>query len=121
MTRESREVWAQRVEDWLDSGLTCAQYAAKCGLNEHTLSNWRGKLRRAAKQGGDAVNRRGDRARRATAECETPKFVELAAVAEQDSRVELELPNGCRIRFSASVDAHAVGSLVGVLLRQVRS
>ena len=118
--RATREVWARRVQDWLDSGLTCAQYAAKTGLNEHTLGNWRGKLRRAANP-GSSVSRGVADARKSIAEAETAQFVELSAVAAPDTRVELELPNGCRLRFALGFDAVALGSLVDVLLREVQS
>ena len=121
MARESREIWAQRVRDWIDSGLTCAQYAAKAGVNERTLSNWRGRLRRAAQRGGGSVRRGGKRSRHATERCETSHFVELSAVGGQDSRLELELPNRCRLRMSERFDAQAVSSLLELLLHQVPS
>ena len=38
-------VWEERVEGWARSGQTVKEYAAKIGVNPHTLAGWRWKLR----------------------------------------------------------------------------
>src|SRR5581483_5210790 len=45
MTRETQELWSKRVERWKDSGLTAAEYAQEMGLNPHTLTYWKWRLK----------------------------------------------------------------------------
>src|SRR5581483_10199918 len=47
MAQKTSEAWAKRVERWR-SGLTAAQFAAREGINRHTLTYWKWKMRRAA-------------------------------------------------------------------------
>lgn len=44
MARETRQVWAKRVERWIDSGLTAREFAAEIGVNPNTLASWRWRL-----------------------------------------------------------------------------
>lgn len=44
MGRDSRAVWAKRVERWQDSGLTSTEYAAEVGINPRTLAYWKWRL-----------------------------------------------------------------------------
>lgn len=44
MARETREVWAKRVERWRDSGLSLKEFAAEIGVNANTLAGWRWRL-----------------------------------------------------------------------------
>jgi len=44
--RESREVWAKRVERWKDSGLVCTDFCAKIDVNPRTLLYWAWRLRK---------------------------------------------------------------------------
>jgi hypothetical protein len=67
--RESREVWAKRVERWGDSGLTAAQYEAETGISARRLSYWKWQLR------ADAERERKPAAARAP----EPTFVEVVA------------------------------------------
>ncbi len=48
MARETREVWAKRVERWRDSGLSLKEFAAEIGVNANTLAGWRWRLGAAA-------------------------------------------------------------------------
>jgi len=45
MERASRETWAKHVERWRDGGLTAKEYAAEAGVNAHSLSWWKWRLR----------------------------------------------------------------------------
>ena len=53
MARDTREVWAKRVERLADSGLTAKEFAAEIGVNANTLAGWRWRL--AAKPGRAAA------------------------------------------------------------------
>ncbi len=45
MGRDTREIWAKRVERWADSGLTAAEFASEAGVNPRTLTFWKWRLR----------------------------------------------------------------------------
>jgi len=114
MGRESREVWAKRVERWRDSGLTAKEFAAETGLNPGTLTYWKWRLRGAGgvKPEQSAVG----------GAC----FVEIApsAVAAAPSEsaepepIEVVLHDNLRIRVPARFDAAALGRLLAVLERR---
>lgn len=70
MARETREVWAKRVERWLDSGLTAREFATELGVNPNTLANWRWRLAQES-----------DPPARSNSGTSTPPFVELIAAA----------------------------------------
>jgi hypothetical protein len=44
MARESRAVWAKRVERWRESGLRATEFAAELGVNAATLTQWKYRL-----------------------------------------------------------------------------
>ena len=44
MARDAREVWAKRVEQLADSGLTAKEFAAEIGVNANTLAGWKWRL-----------------------------------------------------------------------------
>jgi hypothetical protein len=44
MAKETRAIWAERVEGWRASGLTAEEYASKLGVNARTLVYWKWKL-----------------------------------------------------------------------------
>jgi hypothetical protein len=48
MVRESRAVWAKRVERWQRSGLSGAAFAAQLGIKEATLRHWKWQLGRSS-------------------------------------------------------------------------
>jgi transposase-like protein len=45
MTRQTEQLWRKRVEGWKDSGLTAAEYAREIGVNPHTLTYWKWRLK----------------------------------------------------------------------------
>jgi transposase-like protein len=46
MARESREVWAERVKRWRESGQSAQEFAAAMGFNVWTLRKWSDRFRR---------------------------------------------------------------------------
>jgi transposase-like protein len=50
MERKSREVWAQRVARWQESGLTCKEFASEMGINAASLANWKCRLASEARR-----------------------------------------------------------------------
>ena len=46
MARETRAIWAKRVEQWKRSGLTGAAFAERIGVKEATLRHWKWQLDR---------------------------------------------------------------------------
>ena len=109
MGHEAREVWAKRVERWLESGLTLKEYASEVGVNPHTLAGWRWRL---------------SLAQRTTA---VPTFVEVVSTPEArtpsagrqeaagSEPLELVLRDGHRIRIPVHFDAGALRRVVEAL------
>lgn len=107
MPRDTREVWAKRVERWVDSGLTAKEYAAETGLNANTLAHWRWKLGGTVKE-----------ARRPA----RPTFLEIVrppdavpTEARPLERLELVLRSGLRVLVPPRFDADALRRLVDAL------
>lgn len=115
-SRTSREEWARRVADWRRSGLPARRFAAREGINHHTLSHWAWRLGEERRGGTDAA--RG------------PRFIEivgaLADPAEASSEdgqpalpaAELVLRDGLRLRLALPADergAKVVATLVAAL------
>jgi transposase-like protein len=105
MAREGREVWAKRVERWVDSGLSAKEFAAETGVNANTLAHWRWRLGAKAPAG---------RTEAATAPV---RFVELAAApaAEEAGGFEVVLAGGRTVRVPPRFDATELARLVQVL------
>jgi transposase len=115
MARATREVWADRVGKWKQSGLTAAAYAERTGLNVNTLRHWSWSL------GKSARGRRPASALRTLA----PTFVEVFAgvtppsLAENEpdraEPFELVLRDGLRIRIAPGFEAAALRRLLDVV------
>jgi transposase len=112
MAQKASEVWATRVERWRRSGLTAAQFAAREGINRHTLAYWKWKLR----HGPQPPPRRESQSAgvvRAT------DFVELVAtrgeVAEPTPAFEVVLAHGYRVRLADGFAGEALTRLLNVL------
>jgi hypothetical protein len=112
MARESRAVWAKRVERWRESGLRASEFAAELGVNAATLAQWKYRLAAEA------------RAERPSAPAtETVAFVEVDATtgptaptqAASESTFEVVLPSGVTVRVPAQFDAAALRRLVDVM------
>jgi len=111
MGRSSRDEWAKRVERWVDSGLTAAEFAAEAGINPRTLTFWKWQLRRERDRGGRPRTR---------------GFVEVVAPARGDGAVEKTRPaslevvllDGTVIRVPQRFDRAAFKDLLGALERR---
>src|SRR5947207_12727607 len=112
MGRSSRDEWAKRVERWVDSGLTAAEFGAEAGINPRTLTYWKWRLRR---EGG-----RGGRPR-------THGFVEVVAPAVAGGAIQKEagpaslevvLRDGTLIRVPPGFDTAALRHVLGALERR---
>lgn len=119
--RVSRAEWEKRVQRWQDSGLTAKEFAGELGINPRTLSYWKWQLKHGEKPDSDRASRgRVRRQRRPPAErpaeeaTPTGSFIEIAANTA-DSRFELELGNGRRLRIPSDFPADALTRLLGVL------
>ena len=116
MARETREVWAKRVERWRDSGLTLKEFASEIGVNANTLAGWRWRLR---PESSDVA--------RGTPE--PPRFLEIVASPELSEPsaepagskrpapepFELILSGGHRVRVPVEFDGRALRRLVDAL------
>ena len=107
--RANRDEWRTRVERWCDSGLSARQFAAETGINAGTLQYWKYKLRKL----NDAVPR-GQR--RSAPRPIVSSLIEVRPLSVGgDSRFEIELNNGRRLRLPAVFEPDAVKALVAVL------
>ncbi len=97
--KASREVWAQRVQRWQDSDLTAAEFAAEIGINPRTLSYWKWRLGKEARQTSKRKRPRSA-TRRARASRKKAKFVEVTApkVLTSGDRIELVVDAGVVVR-----------------------
>ena len=105
MGRSSRDEWAKRVERWVESGLTAAEFGAEAGINPRTLTYWKWRLRG-----------RGGRTR-------SHGFVEVVApavgagaIAEAEpASLEVVLRDGTLIRVPPCFDIAALRHVLGAL------
>jgi transposase-like protein len=117
MERESREVWAKRVERLADSGLTLKEFAAEIGVNANTLAGWRWRIQNEAKRAA------------AGARPSSPAFLEIVAAPREEAGsehietparergepFELVLRGGHRVRIPLHFDPGALRRLVHAL------
>lgn len=105
--RASRDEWRKRAERWRESGLTAKEFAAETGINAATLQFWRYKLRRPAL------------ARRPPPSATAPMLSSIVevrpATTTPESRFEIELENGRRLRVPTAFDASALKALLAIL------
>ena len=122
-TRVGREEWAKRVERWQESGLTSKEFAAELGISANTLTYWKWRLRKErVERSGVARSARPTkpRAKRASPRKPVPEpssgspLVVMQA-SPSDSRIEVELGNGRRLRVPSSFDGEALRRLVTAL------
>jgi hypothetical protein len=96
----ARDQWRKHIEQWAASGLTAAQYGEKAGVNPRTLTYWKWRLGR---ERGEGASPKGAVA----------TLVEFRA--PEDTRMELILSGGRRVRVPTSFDAPALRRLIDVL------
>ena len=109
-TRTSREEWRKRVERWRDSGLTAEQFAAEVGINAGTLQFWKYKLKRP-----EARMSRRRRTKVPAAIVSSLIEVRPSGSVATETRFEIELGNGRRVRVPAAFEPGALKSLLAVL------
>ncbi len=113
MPRISREEWAKRIERWIDSGLTGAEFAAEIGVKETTLRHWKWALSRHTREPGwEAKAARERRQQRA------PEFVEVVASSTpppSPELLEVTLRNGLKVRLPVQFDPTSLQRLLDVL------
>lgn len=105
---EASSVWRERVEEWARSGLTCKEYAAKIGVNPHTLAGWRWKLRR------QTAATASTRTRAPVADLVDVTEQVAAALAKEVGVIEVEL-GGALVRVRGEVDAEMLVRLLSAL------
>jgi hypothetical protein len=126
--RESREVWAKRVERWKDSDLSANEFAAEVGVNPRTLVWWRTELKRsAARAAGKEVPAKRMQAstERSATRSTGPGPVKtrhahaVASVVQVSGgsadRLEVVFGSGVTLRIPERFDVDAVGRLVTLL------
>lgn len=105
---ETGSVWWERVEGWARSGMTCKEYAAKIGVNPHTLAGWRWKLRKQTA---------------ATPSSRSPASVAglvdvteqvAAALVKELGVIEVEL-GGALVRVRGEVDGETLSRVLGAV------
>jgi len=105
-----RAEWAERVGQWRRSGLTAKEFARSVGVNAGTLTYWACRLGREQRVAGQA----GQRSRAAVAR-PASAWLEISAAGGADSRFELELNSGRRLRIPATFEVAALERLLAVL------
>jgi hypothetical protein len=110
MARESREVWAKRIDRWRASGLTAEEFASEIGVKGSTLRHWSWVLGRERRGSGDERGRRARPREVAFVEVATPS--PLPACVEP---LELVVRDGIRIRVPAAFDADALRRVIAAV------
>lgn len=110
MQRASREVWAKRVERWVDGGLTAKEYASEIGVSPRTLTYWKWKLLSEQRRAGEV----------AAPAPSTPAFLEITPqpkpTQERESPEPFELILGTlTLRIPQRFDADALKQLLAAV------
>lgn len=92
------------------------EFAREVGVNAHTLSGWRWRLR-AEQQGRAPSNECGEKQRPPAQETKPIEFVELVR-PPADERFEVVAASGWTVRVPAQFDAAALGRLLAVIERR---
>lgn len=110
--RTRRAEWAKRVERWADSGLTSKEFAAELGINPRSLVFWKWQLKRDGQVGTLA----GEQMRKVPRRRSVAKLplVELRP-SLSETRIELELGAGRRLKIPAGFDVESLRRLLSVL------
>ena len=120
MARESREIWAERVERWRDSGLSVKEFARELGVNYNTLAGWRYRLRAEAAAASAAGKREGGSSPRSVARANVAKalqFVELVRPPAVEQRFEVVTAGGWTVRVPAQFDGETLERLLSIVER----
>jgi hypothetical protein len=107
----NRDEWRRRVEGWKDSGLTAKEFAAETGINAGTLQFWKYKLK---KREAAVRVRKSPKAMAATIVSSLIEVRSPTRIAAE-TRFEIELGNGRRLRVPAGFEPGALKALLAVL------
>jgi len=111
--RTRREEWTERVRRWRKSGLTAREFGQSSGLNPSTLTYWAWRLGREGRSHGQS-----DKPPHRRSPSVAAAFVELVSEGIADSRFELELGGGRRLRIPPGFEQSALERLLVVLEAQ---
>ena len=112
-------MWSSRVAAFEASGQRRRAWCAAQGVNIHTLDYWRLKLRRRTVSSQEIA--------RPETRLHQPQATRIALVPVQvrsgsiptpcasSTAIELEWPNGLRLRTALGADVHELGALVRAL------
>jgi transposase-like protein len=93
MARDTREVWAKRVERLADSGLSAKEFAAEIGVNANTLAGWKWRLR-AGRGRCEASSGSAQRAPACSGEVDAAHGGGSTCPSRSDGRQGAEVANG---------------------------
>jgi hypothetical protein len=115
--REGRAIWAKRVERLRDSELTTGEFAAEIGVNPKTLTYWKWRLGKEAREGGRrSVARKRVRPAK-------PTFVEVTGDAPSPrvaaDRIEIVLDGRTVVRVPEHFEAETLRRVVLTLTSSV--
>lgn len=124
VTRSERRRWSAAeklriVQQTLEPGAAVASVAQRHGLAPALLYGWRKRALAGAMSGFLPVQVEAD-AERAPSSIVAPAPAEAcsspgSAPSERGGVIELELPNGCRVRVGSDVDGAALRRVLGAL------
>ena len=119
--RANRAEWEKRVERWRDSGLTSKEFAAEVGINAATLTYWKWRLRKEKREAsGEGPKAKPSKPRPKPAPRKPERTTEASSLVvveapPSDSRIEVELAGGTRLRVPSSFDPDTLRRLVATL------
>ncbi len=104
----ARDRWAKRVQQWEQSGLTAAAFAAEWDINPRTLAYWKWKLRKERAESGTT-----------TAES-SPRFVEVTPPGSAwwqpgAERIEVVIDDRIVVRIPDAFDPDTLRRVVDAL------
>ena len=104
-----REVWEPRVRRLEESDLTVAEFAAELGVNPNTLSYWKWRLGKEARDGR----------KRSAASQTKPRFVEVKppepSPVSAPERIEIVLEGGMLVRVPAAFEPETLRRVISAL------
>lgn len=106
MARETRAIWAGRVERWRRSGLDAATFARRERCNPRTLTYWRWRLGKTAA---------GPSRRTPSPAVSFVEVVTVPSAGPVDVPVEVVLPAGYRLRLAADAPPALLQTVLTVL------
>ncbi len=104
----ARDRWAKRVQQWEQSGLTAAAFAAEWDINPRTLAFWKWKLRKEQAEVG------------APTADSSPRFVDVTPPASawwqvRAERIEVVIDDRIVVRIPDAFDPDALRRVVEAL------